>query len=49
MIEALSQYSGYVMLLGFFAGFCGIAIWVFLPKNKDILNKHAEIPLREDK
>ena len=47
MIEWLSQYSGYVTLLAFFSAFCGIALWIYLPKNKETLEKHTEIPLRE--
>lgn len=47
MIEWLSQYSGLVTLVGFFAFFAGIALWTYAPRNKDVLARHAYIPLKE--
>jgi cbb3-type cytochrome oxidase subunit 3 len=48
MVEWLSQYSGYAVLISFFVIFLGIAIWSYLPSRKAQIEKHKYIPLRED-
>lgn len=47
MIEWLSQYSGYIVLLSFSAAFLGICVWAYLPRNRDDLEKHRNIPFSE--
>ncbi len=46
MIEWLSHYSGYFVLLAFFTAFTGIAIWAYWPKNRARLESYKEIPLK---
>lgn len=48
MIEWLSHYSGYVVLVGFFAAFTGIAIWAYRPSNRVQLENYRNIPLKGD-
>lgn len=47
MIEWLSHYSGYAVLLGFFSAFLGIVFWAYRPSNKIKLEQHRDIPFRE--
>lgn len=47
MIDWLHQYSGYVVLIGFFTGFCGVVLWAYRPANRDTLEKFRNIPFRE--
>lgn len=47
MIEWLSQYSGYAVLVGFFSVFVGIAAWAYRPSNRIELEKHRDIPFKE--
>lgn len=47
MIEWISQFSGYVLLLVFFTAFTGIWIWAYLPANRNKLEQHRNIPFRE--
>lgn len=47
MIEWLSQYSGYAVLLAFFAAFAGITFWTYRPSNKAEIERHRDIPFRE--
>lgn len=46
MIEWLAQYSGYVVLIGFFAAFWGITLWTYRPANKEKLEQHRNIPFK---
>jgi len=48
MMDFLTQYSAIIGLLFFFAAFVGIALWAFLPKNKEEIESHKNIPLSED-
>lgn len=47
MIEWLSQYSGYAVLVAFFGAFVGIAAWAYRPANRETLEKHRHIPFNE--
>lgn len=47
MIEWLSQYSGYLVLVSFFAAFVGISLWAYKPSNSSTLEQHRYIPLKE--
>lgn len=47
MIEWLSQYSGYAVLLAFFAAFAGIVFWAYRPANRARLEAHRHIPFKE--
>lgn len=47
MIEWLSHYSGYAVLIGFFAAFIGIAGWTYRPANREALEKYRHIPFKE--
>lgn len=49
MIDWLSIYSGYFVLLGFFLAFLGIAFWIYLPSNKKRFESYLDIPFREKK
>lgn len=39
---------GAMVTLSFFIGFVAIAIWAYLPGNKDRLKSYGQIPLEED-
>ncbi len=47
MIDWLFENGGYVVLIGFFAAFCGVAIWIYRPSNRSKIEKMREIPFRE--
>lgn len=47
MIDWIAQYSGHIVLIGFFTAFCGIGIWIFRPGKKAEFAHYAEIPLKE--
>lgn len=47
MIDTLAQYSGYIVLVGFFTAFVGIAIWAYRPANKKTIENYRDIPFRE--
>ena len=47
MIAWLSQYSGYIVLIGFFGAFAGITLWAYRPANKERLERHATITFKE--
>jgi cbb3-type cytochrome oxidase subunit 3 len=47
MTQDLYQYCGYIVLLGFFIAFVGIAVWTYRPANKDALEALGRIPLQE--
>lgn len=44
MMEWLWQNSGYVVLVAFFVGFCGVALWIYLPRNRRRLEDMRNIP-----
>ena len=48
MIETLSQYSGYIVLVAFFAAFVGIIAWAYRPANRDRLEDYRNIPFEGD-
>ncbi len=47
-MEEISQFLRQFWGLWLMLIFGGITLWAFLPKNKDRLEKHGEIPLRDD-
>jgi cbb3-type cytochrome oxidase subunit 3 len=47
VLDWVAAYSGYIMLVSFFIGFVGIAVWVYRPANRAKLEKHRDIPFRE--
>lgn len=49
MMDWVSTYSGYIVLLTFFTAFIGIAIWAYRPSNKTLLEAYRDIPFRETK
>ncbi len=49
MFEILLNNSAIISLVFFFLIFVGIFVWTLLPKNKQIFDSFAEIPLKEDK
>jgi cbb3-type cytochrome oxidase subunit 3 len=48
MIDFLAINAGMIGLLFFFIVFSGVAIWAFLPSQKEIIEKNKYIPLLED-
>lgn len=48
MMSWLSQYSGYLVLIAFFAAFSGTVIWAYWPVNRDRLEQYRNIPFKED-
>lgn len=44
----LIAHSGLIVSLLFFTMFSGIAIWSYLPRNKQRLQGYANIPLQEE-
>ena len=48
MMEWLVQFSGYIVLIGFFSAFVGVALWAYRPSNKDKLEQHRNIPFKGD-
>lgn len=48
MIEWISQYSGYLVLLGFFAAFAYITLSVYRPSKREELEKLRNIPFRDE-
>ena len=47
MIEWLSQFSGYAVLLAFFGAFAGIVVWVYRPANRRKFEQYRDIPFKE--
>lgn len=47
MIEWLVQYSGYIVLVAFFASFAGIAVWAYWPSSRARLEALRNIPLEQ--
>lgn len=47
MTEWLWQSSGYIALLTFFGGFCAMAVWIYLPRNRKRLESFREIPFEK--
>jgi cbb3-type cytochrome oxidase subunit 3 len=43
-----SAEIGITGLLFFFAIFVGVAIWAYLPRNKQKIEAYKQIPLKED-
>lgn len=43
----VAAHSGHIMLVSFFTGFLGIALWAYRPGNRDKLEQHRDIPFRE--
>ena len=48
MIDFLAINAGMIGLLFFFIVFSGVALWVFLPSQKELIENHKYIPLAED-
>lgn len=48
MINWLAENAGMTGLLFFFSVFCGIVYWAFRPSQKQIIEDHKYIPLKED-
>lgn len=44
MMQWLWQYSGYLVLVAFFVAFCGVALWIYLPRNSKRLESFRNIP-----
>ena len=47
MMDALLHHGPMIALIGFFAGFLGIAIYAYAPANKKKMQQHADIPFKE--
>ena len=47
MIDWLADRGGIVVLVVFFTMFLGFAFWAFTPANKNRMNEHGQIPLKE--
>lgn len=41
--------GGIIVLIAFFVAFAGIALWAYLPANKDKMTQHGNIPFIEDR
>ncbi len=48
MIDFLSAHAGLIGLLFFFFFFCAVSVWVMRPGSKNIYNKSASIPFKEN-
>jgi cbb3-type cytochrome oxidase subunit 3 len=48
MIDFLAINAGMIGLLFFFIVFSGVAVWAFLPSQKEKIENHKYIPLTED-
>jgi cbb3-type cytochrome oxidase subunit 3 len=46
-MDFLLMNTGLIATLLFFGVFTGIALWAYWPANKDRLQNHAYIPLKE--
>lgn len=46
MMAWLYQHGGYAMLLVFFIIFSGVALWVYLPRNRQRLEDFRNIPFK---
>lgn len=40
--------EGLIVLVSFTLAFIGIAVWAYLPRNKQQMKAHGEIPFKED-
>ena len=47
-MDFLFEHSGLIVSVLFFTMFTAIAIWAYLPSNKQMLQEHGSIPLKED-
>jgi cytochrome c oxidase cbb3-type subunit IV len=47
-MEYIAGHSGIIVSLLFFTMFMGILLWAYWPGNKQRLQEHAMIPLKED-
>lgn len=48
MISFLGNNAGLIGLLFFFIVFVGVALWAFLPSQKQKLESYKFLPLQED-
>lgn len=48
MIDILSHNAGLIGLLFFFGVFITVALWAFLPSQKQKLESYKFLPLQED-
>lgn len=48
MMSFLSAHAGIIGLIFFFAFFCGLIAWVFLPGTNKKFKRYSEIPLKEN-
>lgn len=46
-LDMVAAHSGHIMLVSFFVGFVGIAVWAYRPANRAKLEQHRDIPFRE--
>lgn len=46
-MDIIALHSGLIVTVLFFAMFTGIAIWSYLPRNKQRLQSYARIPLED--
>ena len=46
-LDWLTHNSAIITTIFFFTMFVGIAIWAYLPKNKDVIQSDAMIPFHE--
>jgi len=47
LLDWVAAHGGHVMLVSFFTGFAGIALWAYRPANRARLERHRDIPFRE--
>ena len=47
MMDWLVQHGPLVATLCFFVGFVGIALWAYLPRNRERMNQYGQIPFKE--
>ena len=47
MLDWLTQHGATLVLVMFFIALVGFALWAYAPRNKQKLEDHAQIPLRE--
>lgn len=49
MIDIISANAGLIGLLFFFSVFVVIALWAFMPAQKNLIESYKYIPLSEEK